>query len=56
MGEKEITGDNFDTNINRASKNEKDFNLKKILDRPAKGEVKFSERIKSKVRDLKALQ
>ena len=69
-GEKELAGDNFDTNVTDAAKSDKEFNLKEILDKPAghgqkesgihpavkvnKG--KFSEKIKSKMRDLKSLQ
>ena len=59
-GEKNLAGDNFDTNIDDADRKDKEFNLKEILDKPATGKkedkVKFSERIKNKVRGLKALQ
>lgn len=59
-GEREVVGDNFDTNVGRASLEDKKFNLKEILDKPAREEKrameKFSEKIKHKVRDLKSLQ
>lgn len=82
-GEAEITGTNFDTNLNSATKTNKEFRLKEdyvdyesldemlnepelgqnaetsasksITKNPVKDTVKFSEQIKSKVKNLKQL-
>ena len=71
-GERQIAGDSFDTNVDDADQKDKNFNIKEILDKPAKSNkksiidflgnqkekrtVKFSEKIKNKVKDLKSLQ
>ena len=56
-GEKQLAGDNFDTNVQEATTKDKEFNLKEILDQPAKnGGKKLSETIKNKVKNLKSLQ
>ena len=69
-GERQLVGDNFDTNIDDADMMKKEFRLKEIIDRPAKEEkkklgdflkgsgekVKFSDQIKDRVKDLKSLQ
>ncbi len=58
--ERQITSDNFDTNVESASSKGKKFNIKEVLNRPAesneKDKIRFSERIKNKVKDLKSLQ
>jgi hypothetical protein len=82
-GEAEITGTNFDTNLNSATRTNKEFKLKEdyvdyesldemlnepelgtssetsaskaITKNPVKDSVKFSDQIKSKVKNLKQL-
>ena len=78
LGEEEITGTNFDTNLHDANNLEKEFKLKEVnlksdyssLDdllnetpaaksiakAPIKDEVRFSDQIKSKIKNLKQLQ
>ena len=65
-GEVALSGENFDTSFDVADKKSKEFKLKEELKELDKGgpsgvdevkdEVKLSERIKSKVKGLKALQ
>ena len=61
-GEVKVTGNNFDTDLNDASKNEKEFNLKDLVEETpsvevaVKNENKLSSQIKNKLKDLKQFQ
>jgi flagellar biogenesis protein FliO len=66
-GEAEVTGSNFDTNLNDANNTEKEFKLKEddyadydsldemLNEPPVKDQVRFSDQIKKKVKNLKQL-
>ena len=63
QGEEELGGNNFDSSLQSIEGEEKEFNLKKALDEnnvnDANGiaeDVKLSEQIKNKLKDLKPLQ
>ncbi len=61
-GEEKITGSNFDTNLETATKNEKEFNLKDLVEATpdtqveVKSEKKLSSQIKNRLKDLKQFQ
>lgn len=66
-GEKELSGNNFDSDLGTADLVEKSFNLKEDIEKPAASEVnlktdevkdsvKLSQKIKEKVKTLKQLQ
>ena len=58
-GERQIAGDNFDTNLKRAEATGKEFPLKEPLSETVeepKDKVRFSEQIKDKIKKLRPLQ
>ena len=61
-GEEKVTGSNFDTNLKTATKNEKEFNLKDLVEATpdtqveVKSEKKLSSQIKNRLKDLKQFQ
>ena len=57
-GEKFLSGENFDINLDKASDLDKEFKLKENLDQvnEVEDKVSFSQQIKNKVKELKPLQ